>query len=260
MTRFNSYLLNENRSKEITQDEATKLIKDNCSDIIKQYEKSTNRIYRGKHGTSSDYQLVTPGKGTQRMSRNTRNYYTLLMDNLPAWKFYPKRSRSIVCSTNKYKANEYGTLYVVLPYNKAKIGVCLQEDIWDSSYENFNINLMEFNIFLQGLLTASTKQNNINFDKNWKSLTNIFKDSEARIQSLSWYYKDNNQFVKKIFEPIQNGKSYIEVLNKIINPNKLNIKLETPKTINLKNQIEVWVSKSSSILIKADIFETYFIS
>ena len=43
-----------------------------------------------------------------RKSANTKNWYTLLMDNiLPEWAAYPKRSQSFICSTSERRANDF---------------------------------------------------------------------------------------------------------------------------------------------------------
>jgi len=271
MTRLNTYLLNEGRGKQITVNKAKTLVKDMCSDILKNYKLHENFIYRGAD-SSEYYQFVDPTKGTARMSKNTRNYYTLLIDNLPIWKKYPKRSHSIVCSTDEYKAGGYGSLFIVFPYNNAKIGFCQESDIWFSFEKSFNnYNLNDFNIILQDLLVASTNEYGRNFDKSWKNLTDVFKESEARIQSFlydpdeskidkyrkeSIYYKEGI----KLFDLIQNGKSYIKVLSNWLNPTKNKFQLKTPKTFNTKGRKEVWVGSAPSILVKSSLsnFTNFF--
>jgi len=259
MTRFNTYLLTEDRSKPIDEQKAKELINSKCTNILNKYKKTKSRIYRGKRG-DLDYMLIAPGRGKLRRSHNTRNYYTLLIDNLKVWSAYPKRSRSIVCSTNIGKASGYGELYIVFPYNTAKIGVCPTDDIWDSIQSNYQYDLNTFNRMLQSLLEASTKWSNKGFDANWKNLTDVFKESEAMIQSLSWVFKKDERIgrypsegdaIYDIYNKIVNGKSYVQVLSDMLNPNTNNFKIETPKSINLSqdNHNEVWVGKSSSVLV-----------
>jgi len=56
-------------------------------------------IYRGIHNTEtirlSDVMLYNP-KAIDRISANTKNYYTLLFDNSPYRNGYPKRSKSLM--------------------------------------------------------------------------------------------------------------------------------------------------------------------
>lgn len=71
--------------------------------------------------------------GHKRHSAHTENYYTEIMDNSKYWSEYPKRSSSIVGSTDMNKAASYGTLYHVIPLEEnAVFGVCPSSDIWRS--------------------------------------------------------------------------------------------------------------------------------
>ena len=89
-------------------------------------------IFRGVSGSAAyPYWIVQPGK-SQRVSRNTSNFYTGLIDGLPSWKNYPKRSRSIICSNNYDGAHSFGNVLRVFPKNGAKIGICPAEDFWMS--------------------------------------------------------------------------------------------------------------------------------
>jgi len=73
---------------------------------------------------------------TERKSANTYNYYTLWMDNDPAWASFPKRSRSLICSTSLNIASSYkgqgGKPMVVIPVENCTIGVCSAADLWES--------------------------------------------------------------------------------------------------------------------------------
>jgi len=78
------------------------------------------------------YTILNP-KIEKRKSRNTANFYTLMMENLSQWRKFPKRSNSLICTTDYYKARMYGTAYRVIPIDlNAKFGVCPEEDIWES--------------------------------------------------------------------------------------------------------------------------------
>ena len=88
--------------------------------------------------------LLIPPKENQDYQPITENYITLLIDYiLPSWKNYPKRSKSLVCSSSKSISWGYGNkAYVVFPYNNAKIGVCSEVDLWESFID---LNVLEFN-------------------------------------------------------------------------------------------------------------------
>lgn len=105
-------------------------LEENCSDAI-QAMREDKFIYKG-FGNSRGNFLLTDPTLKERKSANTTNQYTLLLDNLPAWKEYPNRSKSLICTTSSSVAETYGETYLVVPFNGAKIGVCPDEDVWYS--------------------------------------------------------------------------------------------------------------------------------
>jgi hypothetical protein len=117
------------RSEEVDSKKVVELLNSDYSEAFKQF-KDGNKIFRG---TSSDwdYMVTDPSIGT-RVSANTLNYYTLIIDNCDAWKEYPKRSKSIICTTTTDYASGYGRIYAVFPINGSNIGVCSKEDFWES--------------------------------------------------------------------------------------------------------------------------------
>lgn len=74
--------------------------------------------------------LITPTK--ERNSAYARNYYTLLINNLPSWSEYPKRTH--ICSNKYFRFNQ--EVYRVIPLKStAKIGICPGDDI-QAPYKN----------------------------------------------------------------------------------------------------------------------------
>jgi len=89
------------------------------------------RIFRGEEVRSPGVKYVEPAK-FKRRSANTMNYYTEIVDNSDRWSMYPKRSQSLICSTDFDNARGYGTAFVVLPQGNPVIGICPGEDWWFS--------------------------------------------------------------------------------------------------------------------------------
>lgn len=250
MTRFNTYLLNEDRSKELDQREIPEFLHSNCSQALDQYKSSGYCIYRGLRNESIS--LVTdPTKGTPRRSLNITNYYTLLIDNLPSWKAYPKRSRSIVGVTDPQTASDFGTnTYIVFPFDNSKIGICPKVDIW-YSFQNTIGNLHKFSKDLEYLLNWTT--DNFNHDKDWKTLTKSFKHSET-------FIKDNpekfNSIVRNSIRPWNIDifyelihTEYVKLLNKEMDPKKNKFRLFTPKdSLNKAPMNEVWMGGKSFLV------------
>lgn len=109
----------------------------NCSDVVPLLLASNGEhgIWRGSRTTSTQYFLADPSTGT-RKSQNAPNYYTVIMDNSPHFQKFPKRSKSLICSTDRDRALQYArsnySLYLMVPYNGVNVGVCRYDDIWES--------------------------------------------------------------------------------------------------------------------------------
>lgn len=72
-------------------------------------------IFRGVGGTFSSVRFKPQMHAGYRKSANTYNYYTLLIDNDPAWSAYPPRSASVIASTNHDYARNYGSCICCCP-------------------------------------------------------------------------------------------------------------------------------------------------
>lgn len=216
--RLEKYIINEGRSRQITFDQSIQMAK-KCMDAINLYKNRDIGILRGIQTTNihdikpykGDFLSVQPSKFTRKSAYAEGNHYTLLLDNLPSWNKFPKRSKSIVGSTDINKARSYDesdNVYVVFPVNGSRIGVCPTSDIF-SSFDGFR-SAGDFNLMML---------NNIS-DKTWKSFIDSI-DTYERIfdqETINYsfggihkfdklYDKYNNLFdtIAKVFDPQDNG-------------------------------------------------------
>jgi hypothetical protein len=141
MTRLTNYLT-EQRSKEVSVEFVTDWIKKNPAGI-----KSV--IYRGVE-SESVMLFVQPSKHERQSAHTELNYYTLLFDNLPSWKSYPKRSKSLVCTTDDGAADNYGRVYRVFFKTGSKIGICPERDLWECFSDHFD-TMDTFNHILENI-------------------------------------------------------------------------------------------------------------
>jgi len=257
--RLNNYLLTEGRTENIRDEDALKLLGTTHSVAAKSSSKALKRIYRGLQNVDYIFGFVRPSEHT-RLSKNTINAYTLLIDNLSQWKEYPKRSKSIICSTDYGRAKDYsheGGPYIIFPKNGAKIGVCSTWDIWDS----FNIKVGDmsgFNNQLRNLLLVAFDTNDIYMEefKNWKSFlqnldyldkhkTEIYQndpvamDGIIRDLELDKYFKNKNM-------------KLIDHLGDLLDPNKNGFDLKKVGD-DLPAGSEVWTD-ADCILIQYEYF------
>jgi hypothetical protein len=138
--RLQSYILNEGRTNPITQDRAIEILRTNSPKTVKWILQNpdSGAIFRGINNSGrGNFHFVQP-KNFSRKSANTTNHYTVLMDNSVYWRAYPKRSESIICSSDPLQASSYGYLFFVIPEDVSKILLCPKLDIWISFEKNIN--------------------------------------------------------------------------------------------------------------------------
>ena len=250
--RLQKYI-NEGRSIVISEKDALLSIKKYCSDALNDY-KNNKRLYRGVEGNTTNYISINPNKGNPRKSAYAKqNYYTLLLDNLPKWKKYPQRSKSIICTTTNKTAVSYGTPYEVFPYNNPKLAVCPTNDIWFSfnknigkgqTLQNFNYSLM----MLGKQFLIEIKDTNFTvFKKSLDELSIVAKEHFKDINKLSpcvvsWKPESETLFelYNRLFDPDSNG---FKLVNKISNIP------QTKYTLGY----EVWTN-SKSIMVYNDLW------
>ena len=250
--RFNNFLLNEGRGKSIGESKAIENITNNCSHILKYYNNTHKFIFRGIGDAIDDYIFIDPTKGKPRVSKGTKNFYTLLMDNLPEWKKYPKRSQSLICSTSVQYASTYSKfshIYVVFPYNGANIGVCPTGDIWSCGKD---MNFDSLNMYLSFIFRNFNISNG---DKSWDRL----------YKSLNHVTKKIKEYNDEELESFMGGKpkimistlhktklDFLRTVAYIVNPTINKFDNCTTSNINLKNNREIWIGDKPSILVKYD--------
>ena len=257
--RLNNFLneLKETRTKAISNNKAIEIINKNCTDILKYYQKNNQYIYRGAPGGPVCL-FTDPTKGKLRKSRDIPNYYTLLFDNLPAWKLYPKRSKSLICTSNLNDARGFGVVYVVFPYNNAKIGVCPSSDIW-SVFQKYLHSLSFFATHLKNLLKDFLDY--IPDDNSWNSLQKDFKKVEKIIKDKEYtddeiqdiqYEKIYGDVFKTWVRRILKGEKFTDVFNDILDPKKNYFKIIKvgDKLPPLK---EVWTDSKCVLILESEI-------
>jgi len=178
-----------------------------------------NPIWRGMKNHKEDIVFADPSTG-KRMSQNTTNQYTALIDSSPYFKGWPKRSSSFVCSSNRSYASQFSkgydassTLYAIFPFDGVKIAVCPTRDMWQVpiSIPAFN---KKFNHGGWG--------DDLDMFNGW--LTNevgITADSEGNLKfdgyQLGLFAKDHNLQKHEI----------VPILQKALSPQRAGFKLVT---------------------------------
>lgn len=243
MMRLQKYILNErSRGTEIGWDEAITILKTNCQEALA----NRNFIFRGVEA-KREYYIISPARST-RISRNTHNYYTLLFDNLQTWKKYPKRSKSIICTTDSRYALDQGYTYVVFPFDSAKIGVCPSEDIWGAFRPKLDV-LSNFNDDIRALVI----EYKLSSPNTYRELTNFFKEVDNikdTIISDRWLAHDSPFWKPYLDNP---DLKLIDFIKNFFNPDKHGFKLTTIKDFNIAENREIWTDSTSVLILEKNI-------
>jgi hypothetical protein len=274
--RFEAYIIGEGRTKAIGEEVFNIIRKKSSLHVRKLLAMTRPHIYRGLRGFANNYGIVDPKSAPERRSANTSNHMTLLIDNLPSWKQYPKRSQSLVCSTKEKSAASYGNLYYVYPSDQCKMGIVPTLDIWSAFYKPFGhtSDVSDFNDLLRKFDIS---------DKSWSKLKGDLihfyelgsiqqyrhmRDNQGRppgsekkiINDWADYVSKNYGFINFLLNDFVikhltkywksgGGLNIIDYLNKELDPKKNGFELNNLQMRHDAN--EVWIGNAPIILVSA---------
>lgn len=243
------------------------------------FQKALNGIciYRGCHDKDPvighEYVVATPGL---RKSQNTTNEYTMLMsDVLPAWKEYPKRTRSFICTNSIDRVDNYvrnlEDAFLVLPKNGAKIGVCPKGDLW-FSFKNGGIdNLNYFNLAMNKICDYVYLYSNL--EKKYEYDMGTPKGLIKILQSASLFDAMNNHgiypFIDKMIDKCSDeffsdenpsDVSMYQCVEKCLDPTLNGFQLMSTSDMSWEsyNNEEVWTD-SKCLFIQLKTFAHMFL-
>lgn len=245
MSKFYQYInekYGKSRIEPISETDAKETIRFNC-----QKSAQSTEIYRGVPSFKDKYGFGNSEKSDiLRVSANTQNYYTLILDNSKEWKAFPNRSESFICSTSVNEAGTYGELYRVFPFDGTPMGVCSKLDIW-KSFKDFFV-LMQFNDFIYTM--ASYYLGNINTTKMEEDYNYLLKTFDKIGKWISKEVSEEREFFTKFNQDIQdfingwldsNIKNFSDYILKRFSPRLNNFKLKKAGN-NLPENNEIWFS------------------
>ena len=133
--RFQLFKMFESRTSELTEEEFRKILHTKCKDFVK----SPKLLQRSKNSEGPEFSYINPKsferaplKKSDRFTDGVESrHHTLLMDNLPSWKDFPKRSQSVIGLTSEDPRVIFGFhRYLIIPFDGAKFGVAPSSDLW----------------------------------------------------------------------------------------------------------------------------------
>jgi hypothetical protein len=263
-------LLNEtsetdlNRTTSIDFNVGLEGIKKSAMHAVRKYKQGFT-ILRGLDKETSKITLVRPSL-FNRKSRNTYNIYTSLMDTLPSWENYPKRSKSIICTNSLSSASSYGHIYIVLPTDGAKVGVCSGRDLWFSfPYIQKRLKESTMNSFndLFAILFVAARIDP--YDIEPSTIGRYLRDIDLHISNTQGGLYEfispvlkrfSNIKVESMMEDMENyyDGDMVEYFNELMDPAKNNFYLTTIENYSFdtdKRGNEIWLS-ADSFMVKSD--------
>jgi hypothetical protein len=212
LKHFESYL--RKGTEIISEDDAQDLLYD-----LEHFNGDDEPIFRGmKISESPDEIFIIDPKKHTRESAYTQNYYTLLIDNSPLWKDYPKRSKSLICSSIEVDES-YGQSYRIIPLDKkSNWGIAPENDLWFSFPKIDEIGFNDLSMLNSFLLNTFVKRNIGTIDELnvelGKATEEIRKLTEQDIAKEMPYQKMFLTFFKKETK----DKSLKDVIEDLLNP------------------------------------------
>lgn len=226
----------------MNEDESVDFVINHCSEWLK-YPVG---IERGIDNYLQHYFYSEP---IERYSRDNANFYTLIIDNAPSWRGYPKRSKSFICSIHLAHLGEY--TYLVIPEDGSKWGVAPCDDIFQAFTElpldandffdtldniayDYGIELYDtdYKLFKKGIEELQKEISISGFDPP----ETTFK--ERRQNELRELLSSNNIWLKlmKLMNPKRNGFELMDLKGLYTNRMK---KLKNSSAIVTKNSDKV---------------------
>jgi hypothetical protein len=214
--------------------EILKFIQTNCSDAWDALALTNRHIYKGFRRRTDDA-YITDASQMLRSSQNTGNFYTEFTSIYSQnWKQLPPRNRSLICTNNRSIAYGYGKVYYIFPENGTKIGICPDEDFWDSFMESGIGSMGDFADNMQDIMQA------LHFDIK-KFLTVVIPHD-----AYPAFWKELAPF---------KGETVYEAVEKLLDPQKNRFKVLSTQQYYAQEQgrsNEVWFSGRAA-MVREDI-------
>jgi hypothetical protein len=185
MKRIQYFKLFESRTARLSDEEFINLVKTKCKDFLA----NPKYLQRIKASYDGDYSYINPKLSHRNPLMKEEgaggvfsSHHTLLMDNLPSWKGFPKRTQSIIGSINFGFEPSFGDhYYCIIPYDGANFAVAPDCDLWISSCEISN--------------------NEYKFD-------DYFSDSFSQARISDDTYDDMMNDIQKLYDDYLGGKEH----------------------------------------------------
>jgi hypothetical protein len=204
---------NELVYKQLTLDEIIKHLQTGFSDCAWMVQINLP-FYRGEPKYVTDAYAMTDSSKGKRVSQNTSNFYTLILDNHPGRKQFPKRSASLICTTSERTARGYDNHPLrVIPGNAAKIGFVNEPDMWHTNISIFGDTFKIENLNSRWQRLGLSENNWNDWKKFDKKLKSGDPDSVKKFMDVFSYADEGDEKVflesiLKAYSATETGHTY----------------------------------------------------
>ncbi len=232
--------------------ESVATIKEHCSQAIPMLI-NNKPLWRGMNNHSEKILQIWPETG-ERKSQNTSNYYTQILANSPLLSGFPKRNKSVICSTSSDTARGFaggawggGGLYAIIPYDHVEIGICPTSDLWD-----INVTIPELEIYGKSMTYLNEKLYQFDLAENFRTMQQQLNNpTSIPYQKVAAFFARNRFGRADQYTPEQ----LIPALFKALSPENLGLQLMNVSEFaaNPPERKECWVS-GPCVAIHSDYF------
>jgi hypothetical protein len=187
--RFQLFKMFESRTSELTESEFRKILHEKCKDFVK----APKLLQRSKTSEGPIFSYINPKsfdraplKKSDRFTDGVESrHHTLLMDNLPSWSKFPKRSQSVIGLTSADQRVIFGShRYLIIPFDGAKFGVAPSSDLWGCKVDVTNYRPLRtdptfsFNDFFSEMMVMNKVSDN-SYSEMMSDLQELYKEFES---------------------------------------------------------------------------------
>lgn len=218
MKKIQYFKLFESRTARLSDEEFINLAKTKCKDFLA----SPKYLQRIKASFNGDYSYINPKLSHRNPLMKDEgsggvfsSHHTLLMDNLPSWNGFPKRTQSIIGSTNFGFDPSFGDYYYcIIPYDGANFAVAPDGDLWNSSCKISGEEYKFDDYFSESFSQASISD--YSYDEMMEDIQKLYDDY------LSGKELEISRYIIRILKQMKedNVKDVKIALNDYFAPNK----------------------------------------
>ena len=248
-------------------EEAKQILNTKCKSALAEFEAGRHIERYTDTAQHIMFGFLDASKLPERMSRNTLNYYTHIINHDPLWKSFPKRQ--VIASLYTAMGPTSSSMsFIIFPYDGVKIGWCPDYDLWDSwpVLKSKNVRSANtFNDYIEALLMkakadTSSDKNYGNFKKACKKFDIWFKklssetdfDMDEFVELvdrtggrfhwflLEYYKSDLYKAVSAVYNP--KGFKVMTSKQQYLNSNDNEVWLDGPALYVNNKVVDEWLS------------------